>query len=406
MEFQTFTLPNGIRLIHEETGSEVAHCAFFVNAGSRDEKNTESGLAHFTEHLLFKGTSSRKAFHILSRMEDVGGEINAYTTKEETCIHTSFLKMYYERALELIADIVFRSSFADKAIHSEKEVIIEEINSYKDTPLESIFDEFEELVFNGHPLAGNILGTKKSIRKFKRQDILSFINTNYNTDQIVISSAGNIGFTKLCSLVSKHFGEHPENTRQFNRLKFTPVGISNNKIALKTHQAHCIIGSHAYGLKNKKRIGLSLLSNLLGGSGMTARLNMVLRENKGWAYNVESSYTPYTETGIFSIYFGTDKINLDKSLAATYKELRKLCDSPLGTMQLHRAKRQLIGQMAISSESDESRMMSYGKSFLVYNKVDSLQTVFKKIEEVSSAELMDISNEILNPNNLSSLIYT
>lgn len=406
MTFHTFTLPNGIRLIHQETQSPVAHCAFYINIGSRDETDSEAGMAHFIEHLLFKGTHKRKAFHILSRMEDVGGEINAFTTKEETCIHCSFLKAHCERAIELLSDLMFQSTFSEKALQSEREVILEEINSYKDTPSERIFDDFEDLVFSGHPLGRNILGTRKSLLRLQRKDILRFMEAHYTTNRMVIATAGALPFSRICHWAAKYLGHFPSTTGTSQRLPFSAGSAVQQVISKKTHQTHTILGNTAYSLNNPQRSGLFLLTNLLGGNGMTARLNMILREKRGLAYNVEASYTPFVDTGIFTIYFGTDRSTLDKSLTLTQKELTALCEKPLGTLQLHKAKMQLIGQMAIASESDEARMMSYGKSFLLYDRVEPLEEVFKKIELVSATELREIANEIISPARLFMLTYS
>jgi predicted Zn-dependent peptidase len=405
MEYFTHVLPNGIKLIHIQSPSPVAHCGFYINTGTRDETRDENGMAHFIEHLIFKGTKKRKSFHILSRLEDVGGDINAYTTKEETCVHASFLKDHYERTFELFSDIVFHSTFPDKALISEKDVIIDEINSYKDSPAEFIFDEFEEEIYRDHPLGMHILGKKKYLDKFRRDDVLRFIQKNYNTDQMVLSSVGNISNNKIKHYFEKHFKEIPQNMRITQRMPFenyTPFNIEKKK---NTFQVHTLLGSIGYNLKDPKRVVLHLLTNIIAGPGMISRLNLALRERKGLSYNIESSFTPYSDTGLFTLYFSTDKSDLTKCLEIINREFDLLCTKPLGTLQLKRAKQQITGQLAISYESYENQMLSIGKSYLVYDKVDTLEEIFNKIETITATELMDIANEVLNKNTLSYLFY-
>ena len=404
-DFLTHTLPNGIRIIHQEIDSPVGHLGVIINAGSRDEKKEEHGLAHFIEHSVFKGTKKRKAFHVLSRLEDVGGELNAYTTKEETALYTTFLKDYYKRSAELLGDILFNSTYPEKEIEREKEVIVEEINSYKDSPSELIFDEFEELLYDGHPIARNILGTPENINKFTRESILKFIKNNYHTDQMVISSVGNFSFEKLIKLLEKYFGQAEKKERKRKRTKvhiYEPNEISVKK---NTFQLHCMLGNTAYHSSDPKRIVMVLLNNLLGGQSMNSRLNLALRERKGMAYNIESNYTAYSDTGLFNVYFGTEKENFDKAYNLVKKEFKLLRDKKLGTVQLSKAKKQLIGQIAISTENREDLMLSIGKSFLLYNKVDPLRVVFKKIEAITVNDLLEVANEILDENRLSRLVY-
>jgi len=405
MEYQTFVLPNGIKLIHIQVVSPVAHCGFMINTGSRDEAEHEHGMAHFIEHLLFKGTKKRKAFHVLSRLDDVGGDLNAYTTKEETCIHASFLKDYYERTIELISDIVFNSTFPEKSLESEKDVIIDEINSYKDSPSELIFDDYEDHFFLNHPLGRNILGKTKSLKKYQRSNIISFINKNYNTDQMVFTSVGSISFSKLVHYFEKHFKDIPANIRSTTRAPFQNFQQFNTSLKKNTFQIHAILGSLGYDLKDPRRMVLHLLSNIIGGPGMISRLNLALRERKGYSYNIESSYNPYSDTGIFTIYFSTDKEYLEKCLDIIHKELGSLRNKPLGTMQLQKAKQQITGQLAISFESNENQMLSIGKSYLVYDRVDTMEEIYAKIASVTSAEILDIAKEVLDNDRLSMLVY-
>ena len=402
---QTFVLKNGIRIIHQETKSPVSHFGVLINTGSRDEEANEQGIAHFIEHVIFKGTQKRRAFHILNRIEDVGGELNAYTTKEETAVYATFLSEYYQRSMELISDILINSTFPAKELEREKEVVIEEINSYKDNPSELIFDEFEEILFDGHPIARNILGTPELLKTFSKESILKFMDENYHTDQIVLSSVGNISMSKFIYFAGKYFGAIPEkirNKERSNRYNYQP---ERRVVQKDTFQAHCIIGNIAPSIFSPNRMSMILLNNILGGSSMNSRLNMVLREQNGMAYNVESSYTGYFDTGEFSVYFGTDKENIDRALRLVNKEFRKIKEQPMGILQMSRAKKQLIGQLAISTENREDLMLSIGKSLLFFNRVDTLETIFRKIEQIDPKEILAIANELFDDSQSSILIY-
>ncbi len=405
MDLLLYTLDNGIRLVHHRIPGLVAHCGLIINTGSRDETVPEHGIAHFIEHMLFKGTKKRKAYHILSRLEDVGGELNAYTTKEETAIHASFLKEDYERAIELISDITFNSVFPEKEIEKEKDVVIEEINSYLDSPSELIFDDFEELIFADQPIGRNILGTPESVKSFSKKKINDFISNNYNTRQMVFCSVGNISDEKILKLFKTHF----ENIVTENNIErdnktwlYKPASVTKK---MDTYQNHCIMGNLAYNLKDNRRMGMFLLNNILGGQGLNSRLNLSLREKNGLAYNVESSYNPYVDTGIFSIYFGTDSQYLNKSISIALYELKKLRTSRLGTIQLSKAKNQIKGYLARGYENHESLMLSLGKSLLIFDKIDSIEDLCKKIDAVTASELLDTANDIFEPSKMSTLIY-
>ncbi len=405
MELLLHTLDNGIRLVHQRIPGLVAHCGLIINTGSRDETDHEHGVAHFIEHMLFKGTRKRKAYHILSRLEDVGGELNAYTTKEETAIHASFLKEDYERSIELISDIVFNSVFPEKEIEKEKDVVIEEINSYLDNPAELIFDDFEELIFSNQPIGRNILGTPDSVRLFSQKKIRDFISNNYNTRQMVFCSVGNIPDEKILKLFKTNFaGIVTEITepRANKTWSYKPASVTK---MMDTFQNHCIIGNLAYDLKDERRMGMFLLNNILGGQGLNSRLNLSLREKNGLAYNVESSYNPYCDTGIFSIYFGTDSQFLNKSISIAMAELKKLRTSKLGAIQLSKAKNQIKGYLARGYENHESLMLSLGKSLLVFNKIDTIEDICKKIDNVTASELLETANDIFEPSKMSTLIY-
>lgn len=404
-DFLTYILPNGIRIIHRKVESPVAHLGVLINTGSRDEEPEEHGLAHFIEHCVFKGTRNRRAYHVLSRIEDVGGELNAYTTKEETTLYSTFLAEYYERAAELLSDILFNSVYPEKELNREKEVIAEEINSYKDSPSELIFDEFEELVFDGHPIARNILGTTERIASFNRDAILNFIERNYHTDQMVISSVGKIEFSALIRIITHFFGHVPQKCREYSRLKFDQYLPGNRNVDKGTFQSHCVLGNVAYDVTHPMRITMVLLNNILGGQAMNSRLNLALRERRGMAYNIESNYTAYTDTGLFNVYFGTDSDNFDKAVSLVHKEFKILRDKKMGDIQLAKAKKQLIGQIAVSTESYDDLMLAIGKSYLLFDKVDPLRIVVEKINAITASGILEVANEVLDEKRMSQLVY-
>ncbi|MGF7138008.1 M16 family metallopeptidase [Roseimarinus sediminis] len=405
MEYQTFSLKNGIKVIHQPVDSPVAHFGIIMNTGSRDEQDAEQGLAHFIEHTIFKGTKKRKSFQVINRLEDVGGELNAYTTKEETAIFATFLSEFYTRVIELISDIVINASFPEKEISMEKEVIIEEINSYNDSPSELIYDEFEELVFDGHPIARNILGTPKKVRSFNRKAIEAFIRRNYHTHELVICSVGKINPLRFKKTVANYFEQMTEKRDERIRIPFSGYRPKRLEISKDTFQSHCIVGTESYQLDHPQRLPMVLLSNILGGNSMNSRLNMSLREKNGLVYSVEANYTPYTDTGIFMVYFGTERNNLYKALALVESEFKTLRNKKLGPQMLAKAKKQLIGQLAIANENREDLMLTLGRSYLYFNKVDSLAEVFQKIDQITAEDLYAIANETLDEANLSKLIF-
>ncbi len=405
MELQNITLPNGIRLVHKHIPGNVAHCGLFINAGSRDEDDKEHGIAHFIEHIIFKGTEKRNLYQVLNRLENVGADLNAFTTKEETCIHASFLNQYYERTLELISDICFHSEFPAKEIQKEKEVVIDEIKSYKDTPAEQIFDDFEDLVFEGHPLGRNVLGTPKNVRKFKKEHIRKFIRRNYTTDKMVISSVGNVEMKKLVRWVWKYFSEIPASSRDGHCKPFTGYHQKQITQKRKIFQTHCIIGTTGYSLQDERRYALAFLNNILGGPMMNSRLALALRERNGITYHIESNYIPFTDTGIFSIYFGTGKEMLDKAITLTHRELDNLRKKKLGIIQLQTAKKVIIGQLALSQESQLNQMLAMGKSYLVMDRYIDFNEINRIILDLSSEKIQETANDILAPELLSSLIF-
>lgn len=362
-------------------------------------------MAHFTEHLIFKGTRKRKAHHIINRLETVGGEINAYTGKEETCVYSSFLKEDFERSFELISDMVFHSVFPEKELVKEKEVIIDEIISYLDNPSEQIFDDFEEHVFRGNPIGRNILGNPQDLKRFTRDNVLKFIHNNYHTNKMVFCSVGNIEFSTVLRYAEKYLARVTANKKPDQRnglISYNPV---SNTVKKRTHQAHCVIGNLAFDLHDKRRMPMILLNNILGGPGMSARLNLALREKSGYAYNVESHFTAYSNTGVFTVYFGTDKEKLDRCQDLVYREFKKFRQTPLSNIQLNKAKRQLKGQFTIGWENKENLMLAIGKSYLFFNKVDSMEQVYQRIENVTAGDLIEVANIVLDPGRLSKLVY-
>jgi len=405
MEYNVHTLPNGIRLLHVPSASAISHACIIVNSGSRDEMEKQSGLAHFIEHLVFKRTEKRNTNQILNRLESVGADLNAYTTKEYTCIHASFLNPYLDRTLELFNDIVFHSTFPEEEMEKEKGVILDEIASYLDQPEEAIYDDFEDMVFANHPLGRNILGTTESVNQLNQQDIKDFMLANYHTDKIIIAVLGNYSFSKAVKIADKYYSDIPENRHRSLRIPPSPAPVIIRAEQKPISQAHTMIGAQAYSLHHPYKAGLLLLNNLLCGTGMSSILNLQIREKHGIAYSIESGYSPLSDTGIFTLYFGTDKEKTNKALSLIYKEFRKLREKPLTEVQLQKAKNKFIGQIALGEENRIGLIISMAKSLIDYDKIDSLETVFKKIEAFTTAEMAEIANEVLDEKNLSVLSF-
>jgi predicted Zn-dependent peptidase len=405
MKIQTHQLANGIRIIHHHVDNAVAHCGMMINTGSRDETAPEQGMAHFIEHALFKGTKKRKAFHILSRLEDVGGELNAYTTKEETWYYSSFMKEYYERSIELLSDIIFNSTLPKKELEKEKDVILDEINSYLDSPSEAIFDDYEELVYHGHPIGRNILGIKKTLLNFDAQKAQTYMRRHYNTDEMILSSVGDIDFHKLIRIAEKYLNHIPTNKRKHIRHGINGYETRELHVKKDISQTHCIIGNRAYSAKDPKARTLILLNNLLGGPGMNSRLNLGIREKYGFTYTIESNYTTYCDTGIWGIYFGTDPQTVKKTIKLIYKELKKLREVKLGPVQIQKAKQQLIGQLAIAQENNCNLMQSIAKSYHAFGKVESIDEMNRKILDITAEEIQEVAQEIFQEDQLSTIIY-
>ena len=405
MQYNIHTLSNGLRIIHEPSSSKVAYCGFAVDAGTRDEAENEQGMAHFVEHLIFKGTRKRKAWHILNRMENVGGDLNAYTNKEETVIYSAFLTEHFGRALELLADIVFHATFPQNEIEKETEVIIDEIQSYEDTPSELIFDDFEDMIFRNHPLGRNILGRPDLLKKFRSEDAMAFTSRFYQPSNMVFFVLGDFNFQKIVRQVEKLLVDLPLVTVE-NQRTIPPLYVPEQLVVHKeTHQAHVMIGSRGYNAYDDKRTALYLLNNILGGPGMNSRLNVSLRERRGLVYTVESNLTSYTDTGAFCIYFGTDPEDVDTCLKLTYKELKRMRDVKMTSSQLMAAKKQLIGQIGVASDNNENNALGMAKTFLHYNKYESSESVFRRIEALTAEGLLEVANEMFAEEYLSTLIY-
>lgn len=407
MDYQAHTLSNGIRLISVPSRSNISHACFLIYAGSRDEKPEKSGLAHFIEHLIFKRTTKRNTNQILNRLELVGADLNAYTTKEYTCIHASFLNPYLDRTLDLFEDLIFHSIFPEDEMAKETDIILDEIASYQDQPDEAINDDFEDMLFDGHPLGKNILGTPESVGSFKQADIFDFIKSHYRTDHMVLGVSGNYDHKKLIYKAEKFFAKAPKSndTTAHKETNTNPYIPQKRTITKPINQTHGVIGTRSYSVYSPHKIGLSLLNNLLGGAGMSSRLNLELREKHGIAYNIESNYTPFSDTGIFSIYFGTDVEKTEKALYLIHRELKKLRDKPLSHIQLHQAKQKFTGQIALAEENRLNVLLSMSKSILDYNRVDSLEEIFNQVYAVTASQLLEIADETFNPSKLSVLLF-
>lgn len=399
------TLENGIKVIHKEVSSPISHFGVIINAGTRDEADDQNGLAHFVEHTLFKGTTRRNSYQVTQRMENAGGDLNACTAKEETCFHASFLSADYPRAIELLADILFHATFPEKEIEKEKDVVLEEINYYRDTPAELIFDEIEEVAYAGHPLGRNILGSKKSLYNLRRDDIINFVRRNYTADNIVLSSVGNLPTSSIIKYCNKYFNQPIAAHCERERLPFTTYTPTTLRKRKNTSQAHIMLCNQAFSFQEKERVPFTLLANYLGGQAMSARLNVAIREKKGLAYSVEANYSPFTDNGLFSVYVGCEKEAIEKSIELVHRELQKVVATKLGTLQLHTAKKQFIGQLAITNEAKLNEMLSIGRSALYFNEVETTESSFQKIEAITADEILEAANRIFIPDQFSTLIY-
>ncbi len=413
--------------------THVAYCGIAIDAGTRNEELSEQGMAHFCEHMMFKGTQKRRAWHILNRMEAVGGDLNAYTNKEETVVYAAFMKEHLARATELIADVVFNSTYPQHEIDKEAEVIVEEIESYNDTPSELIFDEFEDIIFKGHPLGHDILGTKEMVRSFRTEDALRFTQRLYRPERMVFFVFGNYSFEKVKKIVEKCIqqplqtlpltppyegGEksHYRSETSWERVS-TPlppregqrggsVGSAGSIVREKgTHQAHVMIGCAAYPSNDKRRVALYFLNNLIGGPGMNSILNVALREHYGLVYTVESSLTNYTDTATFAIYFGCDTEDVEKCLRIVRKELDKLMQVPLTKRQFEAAMKQIRGQIGVACDNFENYALDMAKSFLHYNKFEGVEDTFQHLNQLTPELLQQVAQDLFSEQNLTTLIF-
>ena len=398
-------LPNGLRIIHEPLRSRVAYCGFAVDVGTRDEREEEHGMAHFVEHLLFKGTARRRAWHILNRMENVGGDLNAYTNKEETVVYCAFPAEHFARAFELLADIVFHSTFPQRELEKETEVIIDEIQSYEDTPSELIFDDFEDLIFRGHPLGRNILGTPQRLKAFCPADVKDFVARHYRPENMVFFVQGAVDFKRVVRLAEKWVAGIPAGHAARQRLSPPPYVPDRLRLHRDTHQAHVMIGARGYDAYDDRRTALYLLNNILGGPGMNSRLNVSLRERRALVYTVESNLTAYTDTGAFCIYFGCDPEDVDTCLRLVRKELKRLRDQRLSTLQLAAARKQLLGQIIVASDNNENNALGMAKTYLHYNRYETAADVFRRVEALTPESLLAVAGEVFAEENLSVLLY-
>ncbi|CAI8384308.1 MAG: putative zinc protease [Owenweeksia sp. TMED14] len=403
--FKTGILENGLRWIHQEVRSTTGHIGLLIQVGSRDENPEEEGLAHFIEHLLFKGTKKRKAYHIISRIEDVGGELNAYTGKEETTLYASFLLEHYERSMELIFDIIQNATFPEREIPKEKEVVLDEIDSYRDSPSELIFDDFDSLLYPKHSLGRNILGTEKTVQSFTREQVLDFAKRNYTPERAVLSSVGGInsvGFERLAKKYAANW-----TGISISNIQTTPKVAAGQRKHIKKeiHQSHLILGGEGISIHDKNYTALVLLNNLLGGPAMNSRLNLNIRERYGIAYQIESFTNSYNDSGIWGVYAGTDTDTIDRCQTLIIKELNLLREKKLGILQFSKAKTQLLGQMALAQENNVNMMTSLGKSMLIFNRVDTFQEIIRKVDSLKIIQIQDLAQQVFSKNKISELRY-
>ena len=431
MKYNTYTLDNGLRIIHLPSDSKVVYCGYQINAGTRNEEPGEEGLAHFCEHVTFKGTERRKAWHILNCLESVGGDLNAYTNKEGTVYYSAILKEHIARAVDLLTDIVFHSVYPQAEIDKEVEVICDEIESYNDSPAELIYDEFENIIFKGSPLGHNILGTAEQVRSFKTEDALRFTRKLYRPDNAIFFAYGDIDFKKLVRLLKKSFlseerrvkseettfGDRresqfnsPEAQAQFNIQHSTfntQHSFEGQTIVMQknTHQAHVMIGTRAYDVNDDRRMPLYLLNNMLGGPGMNAKLNLALREHNGLVYTVESTMVAYGDTGVWSIYFGCDEHDVKRCLRLVRKELDKFMLKPLSEAQLKAAKKQIKGQVGVACDNRENFALDFGKSFLHYGWEKNVDRLYEQVDEITAEQIQAVAQELFDKDRLTTLIF-
>ena len=428
MKYNTYTLDNGLRIIHLPSDSKVVYCGYQINAGTRNEEPGEEGLAHFCEHVTFKGTERRKAWHILNCLESVGGDLNAYTNKEGTVYYSAILKEHIARAVDLLTDIVFHSVYPQTEIDKEVEVICDEIESYNDSPAELIYDEFENIIFKDSPLGHNILGTAEQVRSFKTKDALRFTRKLYRPDNAIFFAYGDIDFKKLVKLLKTLNFEHGTLNFMNSKTSETPAtemeaDDANHKVQSSkfnvqskvegqtivmqknTHQAHVMIGTRAYDVNDSRRMPLYLLNNMLGGPGMNAKLNLALREHNGLVYTVESTMVAYGDTGVWSIYFGCDEHDVKRCLRLVRKELDKFMQKPLSEAQLKAAKKQIKGQIGVACDNRENFALDFGKSFLHYGWEKNVDRLYEQVDEITAEQIQAVAKELFDKDRLTTLIF-
>ena len=411
IHYQTAVLDNGLRIIALQTASPVVYCGYQINAGAAHEQPNEEGIAHFCEHVTFKGTTRRTALDVINCLEEVGGDLNAFTTKTDTVYYSAILKEHLPRAISLLTDIVFHSVYPQKEIDKEVEVICDEIESYNDSPSELIYDEFENLIFYGHPLGHNILGTSERVRKFTTKDALHFTHQHYRPDNAVFFAYGNVDFNMLLQLLSQENGTNVTMIGELNKHLEKPLPVLSAyepqtiKIDKHTHQAHVMIGNRAYAVHDKRRMALYLLNNILGGPGMNARLNLALRERRGLVYTVESTMVSYSSTGLWSIYFGCDAQDVDECMALVRAELDHFIEKPLTDSELTIAKQQIKGQIGIACDNRENLALDFGKGFLHYGWKKDITALYRNIDAITAEEIQAVAQELFVEEQLTKLIY-
>ena len=415
MKYNTYTLDNELRIIHLPSDSKVVYCGYQINAGTRDEELGEEGLAHFCEHVTFKGTERRKAWHILNCLESVGGDLNAYTNKEGTVYYAAILKEHIARAVDLLSDIVFHSTYPQQEIDKEVEVICDEIESYNDSPTELIYDEFENILFKGNSLGHNILGTAEQVRQFTTEDALRFTRKLYRPDNAVFFAYGDIDFKKLVTLLKRSVGSEELrvkneefNSREEERMKGEESNSPKGQTIVMekhTHQAHVMIGTQAYDVHDDRRMPLYLLNNILGGPGMNAKLNLALREHNGLVYTVESTMVAYGDTGTWSIYFGCDEHDVKRCLRLVRKELDKFMEKPLSDAQLRAAKKQIKGQIGVACDNRENFALDFGKSFLHYGWEKNVDRLYEQVDAITAQQMQAVAQELFDEHRLTTLIF-
>ena len=438
MKYNTYTLDNGLRIIHLPSDSQVVYCGYQINAGTRNEEPGEEGLAHFCEHVTFKGTERRKAWHILNCLESVGGDLNAYTNKEGTVYYSAILKEHIARAVDLLSDIVFHSVYPQAEIDKEVEVICDEIESYNDSPAELIYDEFENILFKGSPLGHNILGNAEQVRSFKTEDALRFTRKLYRPDNAIFFAYGDIDFKKLVRLLQRALADDESvvNLAEEKLPQITQISWNENSIAEEksvssvksvgpknypsvgdgiagqtivmqknTHQAHVMIGTRAYDVNDDRRMPLYLLNNMLGGPGMNAKLNLALREHNGLVYTVESTMVSYGDTGTWSIYFGCDEHDVKRCLRLVRKELDKFMQKPLSDAQLKAAKKQIKGQIGVACDNRENFALDFGKSFLHYGWEKNVDRLYEQVDAITATQIQAVAHELFDKDRLTNLIF-